>query len=145
MSCKSQCRVSHMPTAVMFWFKLLPLVAALVLGVFGLVLMSHLATTYSAMGEIILATSAMSSHARDTTASTMLMLTKADEERLTPVELDKVLLLEHDLAQKAHVPINKQYRMDYLAYMRQRAGLVDDLEQGIIDSGLSPPQETESE
>ena len=115
---------------VMFWFKLLPLAAALVLGVSGLLLMSHLASTYSAMGEVILATSAMSKKKP--------MLSKADEERLTPAELYKVLLLQHDVAKQAQVPVNKQYRMDYQEHMRQHAGLVD-LEQG--DGAPSPKEE----
>ena len=107
----------------MFWFKLLPLVAALILGGAGLLLMSHLASTYSAMGEIVMATSAMSNNQP-------VFSNKADEERLTPVELYKILLLQHDLARQAKVPINKQYRMDYQQYIRQRAEVGVDVEIG---------------
>ena len=95
---------------VLFWFKLLPLAAAILLGSVGVVLFVHLASTYSAMGEIIIATSAMS-HST--------VLEKTDEERLTPVELYKVLLLEHDLAKRAKVPIMKQYRIDYFNSIRE--------------------------
>lgn len=121
---------------VLFWFKLLPLVAAIILGSVGILLLVHLASTYSAMGEIIMATSAM---------STSTVLERADEERMTPVELYKVLLLEHDLARKAKVPIMKQYRIDYFNSIRQ--GLLAELmEQGEAPAAAAnqPVPEAES-
>eukprot|EP00977_Amphora_coffeiformis_P016602 scaffold5169_cov172-Amphora_coffeaeformis.AAC.33 len=112
---------------VLFWFKLLPLAAAIILGSAGTLLLVHLASTYSAMGEIILATSAMS-------ASTV--LEKGDEERLSPAELYKVLLLEHDLAKRAKIPIMKQYRMDYFNTVRES------LMAEVIEQGEAQPTDT---
>lgn len=85
--------------------------------------MIHIASTFSAMGEVVMASSAMSSSA---------VLPKSEEESLTPAELYKVLLLERDLARQAHVPVNKQYRMDYQEYIRQQ------FEQRDVEEGRAP-------
>lgn len=123
--------------SVMFWFKLLPLVAALILGGLGLLLLIHLASTYSAMGELVLATGAMS-----TTAGGP--VPKEQEERLTPVELTKLLLLQHDLARQAAVPLPQQYRMaDYHQHLLREAGLVDELED--VEQGCGGGSEQEQE
>jgi len=120
---------------VLFWFKLLPLIAAIILGSSGTLLLIHLTSTYSAMGEIIMATSAM---------STSTVLDKYDEERLAPSELYKVLLLEHDLAKRAKIPIMKQYRMDYSNAIRESV-MAELIDQGVgqavanTASGPTPP------
>jgi hypothetical protein len=86
---------------VMFWWLVMPRGAALALTVAAILQLSHIATTYSAMGRVIMATSAMSSDR---------ILEKADEEKLTPIQLYDVLLHRAYKAKKDPVLINRQYR-----------------------------------
>ena len=79
----------------------MPRGAALALTVAAILQLSHIATTYSAMGRVIMATSAMSSER---------ILEKADEEKLTPIQLYDVLLHRAYKAKKDPVLINRQYR-----------------------------------
>ena len=62
----------------LFWFLIMPLSAALMLTVMALGLVSHIASTFSAMGEIIMATSAMSDEP---------ILSEDQEEKMGPKEL----------------------------------------------------------
>jgi hypothetical protein len=87
----------------MFWWLVMPLGAALVLTVAGILQLSHIATTYSAMGRVIMATSAMSPDR---------ILEKADEEKLTPIQLYDVLLHRTYQAKANPVLISRQYRQD---------------------------------
>jgi hypothetical protein len=85
----------------MFWWLVLPRGAALALTVAAILQLSHIATTYSAMGRVIMANSAMSSDR---------ILEKADEEKLTPIQLYDVLLHRTYEARANPVPISRQYR-----------------------------------
>jgi hypothetical protein len=85
----------------MFWWLVMPRGAALALTVAAILQLIHIATTYSAMGRVIMATSAMSSER---------ILEKADEEKLTPIQLYDVLLHRTYKAKKNPVLINRQYR-----------------------------------
>jgi hypothetical protein len=79
----------------------MPRSVALALTVAAILQLSHIATTYSAMGRVIMATSAMSSDR---------ILEKADEEKLTPIQLYDVLLHKTYNAKKNPVLISRQYR-----------------------------------
>jgi hypothetical protein len=79
----------------------MPKGAALALTIAGVLQLSHIATTYSAMGRVIMATSAMSPDR---------ILTKEEEEKLTPIQLYDVLLLKTYKAKVNPVPIRLQYR-----------------------------------
>jgi hypothetical protein len=79
----------------------MPRGAALALTVAAILQLTHIATTYSAMGRVIMATSAMSSER---------ILEKADEEKLTPIQLYDVLLHKTYNAKKNPVLVNRQYR-----------------------------------
>jgi hypothetical protein len=85
----------------MFWWLVMPRGAALALTVAAILQLTHIATTYSAMGRVIMATSAMSSER---------ILEKADEEKLTPIQLYDVLLHRTYKAKENPVLINRQYR-----------------------------------
>mmetsp|Transcript_35096 Transcript_35096/g.73096 ORF Transcript_35096/g.73096 Transcript_35096/m.73096 type:complete len:182 (-) Transcript_35096:749-1294(-) len=109
--CKGPCWFLTTLLLASFSVILLPPTGAIVLLVLGLVALSHIASTYSAMGQVIMATSAMSSEP---------ILPTDEEEKLTPGELYHVLLHETMLAKKAEVPINKQYRMDYRQHLHDQ-------------------------
>jgi hypothetical protein len=79
----------------------MPRGAALALTVAAILQLTHIATTYSAMGRVIMATSAMSSER---------ILEKADEEKLTPIQLYDVLLHKTYKAKRNPVLVNHQYR-----------------------------------
>jgi hypothetical protein len=85
----------------MFWWLIMPQWAALALTVGGMLQLSHIATTYSAMGRVIMSTSAMSPDR---------ILEKADDEKLTPIQLYDVLLQRTYAAKANPVAINRQYR-----------------------------------
>jgi hypothetical protein len=85
----------------MFWWLVMPKFAAIALTVAGILQLSHIATTYSAMGRVIMATSAMSPDR---------ILEKADEEKLTPTQLYDVLLHRTYQAKANPVAISSQYR-----------------------------------
>ena len=85
---------------VMFWW-IVSGTGAIVLTATGSALIIHIAITYSAMGRIIMATSAMGSTP---------IIPKEEEEELTPVQLSALLLNESRLACEAKIPVNRQYR-----------------------------------
>jgi len=91
----------------MFWFVLLPTGGATVMAVMGILIFGHIASTYSAMGQVIIATSAMSPEP---------ILPVEEEEKLTPGQLHDVLVRETQLAKRANVPIHRQYRMKKGSY-----------------------------
>ena len=62
----------------LFWFIVMPYSVALTLMVVGLVLMIHIAGTYSAMGEVIMATSAMANER---------IFAMEHEDKMVPTEL----------------------------------------------------------
>ena len=66
----------------MFWYILVPNLGAALLTAAGIVVVGHIASTFSAIGQIIMATSAMSSQR---------ILTVQEEEQLSPQELYHVL------------------------------------------------------
>ncbi|KAL7563283.1 hypothetical protein ACA910_016644 [Epithemia clementina (nom. ined.)] len=88
----------------LFWFIIMPTSVAITLTIVGVLLMSHISGTYSAMGEVIMATSAMAPDP---------ILSEEQEEKMVPRELYHALLHETQLAEKANIPINRQYRMNY--------------------------------
>ena len=87
----------------MFWW-IVSGTGAIVLTAAGSVLIIHIASTYSSMGRVIMATSAM---------SPIRIIPKEEEERLTPSQLSVVLLNETRQARKAKIPVNQQYRMKH--------------------------------
>ena len=86
---------------VLFWWILMPRYTALAFSIFGLVLIVHIVSTYSALGRIIMSTGAMSSHR---------ILEKEIEEEMLPPRLAEELLRRTKEARAAAVPVNLQYR-----------------------------------
>lgn len=94
----------------MFWW-IVSGTGAIVLTATGAALIIHISSTYSSMGQIIMATSAM--------APTPI-LPKEEEDELTPAQLSCLLLDDTRLARRAKIPVNRQYRMNYQeAVMRE--------------------------
>lgn len=93
----------------MFLWILLPLYFAVAFTLGAVLQISHISSTYSAMGEVIMATSAMS-HER--------IIPKDEEEEMTPKELSQILYKQMRLARRAGIPITRQYRMDYHGHLR---------------------------
>lgn len=88
----------------MFWWLLLSTPAAATMTAFGVALVIHIASTYSALARVIMATSAMGE---------VPILPKAEEEKLSPGQLFDVLIAETRLAQQAKIPVYRQYRVNY--------------------------------
>jgi hypothetical protein len=72
-------------------------------------LIVHIASTYSAVARVIMATSAMGA---------IPILPKEEEEKLLPIQLFDVLIAETQVAYAANVPVNSQYRMNYQEHIR---------------------------
>jgi hypothetical protein len=79
----------------------MPRYTALSFSILGSVLIVHIVSTYSALGRIIMATGAMSSHR---------ILEKEIEEEMLPSRLAEELLRRTKAARTAAVPVNLQYR-----------------------------------
>jgi len=87
----------------MFWW-IVSGTGAIVLTATGAALIIHIASTYSSMGRVIMATSAMGPTP---------ILSKEEEDELTPAQLSSLLLDDTRLARRAKIPVNRQYRMNY--------------------------------
>ena len=104
--------MSHffLPVKAMFWW-IVSGTGAIVLTAAGSVLIIHIASTYSSIGRVIMATSAMGPTP---------ILPKEEEDELNPSQLSAVLLNETRLARKAKIPVNQQYRINYHEAMSNR-------------------------
>jgi len=97
--------------AVLFTWILLPKLWAIILIFIGFGLIVHIASTFSAVARVIMATSAMS-HGP--------ILCKEEEELLDPRELNDLLVYETRLAYQVNIPVKHQYRMeDYHGEVRR--------------------------
>jgi hypothetical protein len=93
---------NDLSTPGLFWWHNLESVpAGVVVTLTTLVSIVHVVTTFSMLGRIITASSAMGPTP---------ILPKEQEERLTHKELTNVLLAEAKIHRRHNIPINKQYR-----------------------------------
>lgn len=70
-----------------------------------------ISSTYSALGNVIMHTSAMSSER---------IMPKDLEDQMDPHQLTNALLYKTKLSKEMKIPVNEQYRMDYQEALRQR-------------------------
>ena len=89
----------------LFWWILMPLSVAGAMSLCGVIMITHIATTYSRVGQVIMATNAMSSRER--------IFAKDKEEKMTPRQLGMALLAETKRSIQAGIPVQKQYRLNH--------------------------------
>jgi hypothetical protein len=100
---------------VLFWWvNLESLTASICITATTIVILGHVVTTYSSLGRIILATSAMGSTP---------ILPKSEEEKLLPKQLTHLLLAECVLSKDLDTAVNRQYSRNTL----HAANLQDEL------------------
>lgn len=96
----------------LFWFIVLPGPGALALTLTGILIIVHIASTFSAVGRIIMGTSAMADDP---------ILNRDEAEKLSPDELNDLLVHETHLGRKAAIKVQQQYRMNYHEVVRSQA------------------------
>lgn len=84
----------------LYFFVLMPVQIAPVVTAFGIILIFHISSTYSAMGRIIIETGAMGEEE---------IFTPQEETAKTPDELLQGLILRLEAAREAKVPVELQY------------------------------------
>jgi hypothetical protein len=91
---------------VMFWWVNVEgyYKSSLALTILTVLLIGHVITTFSAMGRVIMGTSAMGHEP---------ILPKGTEEKLLPYELTNVLLTETLISQDLQTKVNRQYRHNF--------------------------------
>lgn len=89
---------------VLFWYILMPMPWAISLTVSGVIVITHVISTYSALGRLIMHTGAMGEEH---------VVGVRDQEMQTSEELYETLKKKMKVAKASDIPVNRQYRMAY--------------------------------
>lgn len=112
---------SHLFLLVMFWWINVEgyYKSSLALTILTVLLITHVISTFSAMGRIIMGTGAMG-HTP--------ILPKGTEEQLLPHELTNVLLTETLISQRLQTKVNRKYRHNTVTKEEEEEQSMNDVE-----------------
>mmetsp|Transcript_48576 Transcript_48576/g.146501 ORF Transcript_48576/g.146501 Transcript_48576/m.146501 type:complete len:234 (+) Transcript_48576:636-1337(+) len=106
--------------AILFMFILVPLGWAIAIVAVSILVILHIVSTYSALGRLVMYTSAMSNDR---------IFELRTEETMLPFDLLETLVDKSEEERKAGTPVTEQYRREHVSISRN--GALPDLESGV--------------